>query len=265
MSASITSISAVRLPEERQRLIVERLAGGGRVLAAELAREFGISEDTVRRDMRELAAAGLCERVYGGVLPLSPASGPLVQRQEQARPRKLALAAAALPLLRQGQLLLIDAGSTNGAIAELLPDNLGLSVATNSPAIAALLAPRRGIGLIVIGGQVDWRSGASLGARAVRDVAALRADLCFLGACSVDARRGIGGFSLEEAEFKQAAVAASDAVAVAVTNEKIGTGAPYDVAAMRQIAYLLVEHDADPARLASFYGEATQVRVADAA
>ncbi|NRR32144.1 DeoR/GlpR transcriptional regulator [Oxalobacteraceae bacterium] len=254
----------VRLPEERQRVIVERLRGGGRVLAADLAREFGISEDTIRRDMRELAAAGLCERVYGGVLPLSPASGPLTQRQEQARPRKLALAARCIELLQPGQLILIDAGSTNSAIAELLPDSLRLTVVTNAPSIAALLAPRRGIETIVIGGPVDWRTGASIGSRAVRDVSALRADLCFLGACSVDARRGLGGFGFEEAEFKQAAIAASNAVAVAITNDKIGTGAPYGIASMQAIAHMVVEYDADAERLKPFYGEATQVHLAGA-
>lgn len=254
--------ASVRLPEERQRLIVERLAGGGRVLAAELAREFGISEDSVRRDMRELAAAGLCERVYGGVLPLSPASGPLPQRQLQARPRKLALAATAVRLLAPGSLLLIDAGSTNEAIAALLPDTLQLTVVTNSPAIAAVLAPRRGIALILVGGPVDWRSGGALGARAVREVGALRADLCFLGACAADARHGIAGFSYEEVEFKQACIAASATVVVASTNDKLGTGGPYAVAPMRAITHLVVEHDAGPARLHSFYGEATRVHVA---
>ena len=63
------------LLRERQGVISERLRLNGRVLAAELALEFGVSEDTVRRDLREMAAAGLCERVYGGALPVSPAPG----------------------------------------------------------------------------------------------------------------------------------------------------------------------------------------------
>ena len=68
------------LLRERQTVISERLKTHGRVLAAELALEFGVSEDTVRRDLREMAAAGLCERVYGGALPISPAHGSLTQR-----------------------------------------------------------------------------------------------------------------------------------------------------------------------------------------
>lgn len=262
MMPAPSPLAALLLPEQRQRLILTRLAAGGRVLAVELAREFGISEDSIRRDMRELAAAGLCERVYGGVLPRSPAGGPIAQRQDQGQARKLALAAAAVGLLRQDQLILIDAGSTNAAIASLLPDDLGLTVVTNAPAIAAVLAARRGIALVVIGGPVDWRSGASLGARAVRELATLRADLCFLGVCALDAAAGATGFGCEESEFKRAAVAASASVAVAATNDKLGTGAPFAVAAAGAIAHLIVEHDADPAKLAGFDQAATRIHPA---
>ncbi|MES2743303.1 MAG: DeoR/GlpR family DNA-binding transcription regulator [Pseudomonadota bacterium] len=254
--------AAQLLPEQRQRLILTRLAAGGRVLAVDLARECGISDDTIRRDMRELAAAGLCERVYGGVLPRSAASGPISQRHDQDQARKLALAAAAVGLLRQDQLLLIDAGSTNTAIASLLPDDLGLTVVTNAPAIAAVLAGRRGIALVVIGGPVDWRSGASLGARAVRELNTLRADLCFLGVCALDPAGGASAFDCEESEFKRAAVAASASVAVAVSNAKLGTGAPFAVAGPGAIAHLIVEHDAAPASLAGVERERTRIHFA---
>src|SRR6478609_6037690 len=84
------------LLRERQSVISDRLRTDGRVLAAALAVEFGVSEDTVRRDLREMAAAGLCERVYGGALPLSPAGGSLKQRMAFAVDRKQALARAAV-------------------------------------------------------------------------------------------------------------------------------------------------------------------------
>ena len=72
------------LPQERQRIILERLASEGRVVAQELAQQFRTSEDTIRRDLRELAAAGLCHRVYGGALPLSPANGSLSERADDS-------------------------------------------------------------------------------------------------------------------------------------------------------------------------------------
>src|SRR5271169_5086440 len=78
------------LPDERQQLILHRLSQEGRALASELARAFHTSEDTIRRDLREMAAAGLCRRVYGGALPLSPASGTLAEREVEMPERKIA-------------------------------------------------------------------------------------------------------------------------------------------------------------------------------
>src|SRR6478735_8994127 len=127
------------LLQERQSAISRKLQTHGRVLAAELAAEFGVSEDTVRRDLREMAAAGLCERVYGGALPVSPAGGSLNRRAGIARDRKLALATAAVSQIATGSMVFFDAGSTNLAIATALPMDLPLTAATNAPAIAAAL------------------------------------------------------------------------------------------------------------------------------
>src|ERR1035441_6534097 len=91
------------LPDERQQIILERLSRRGRVLAGDLAREFRTSEDTIRRDLREMAAAGKCRRVYGGALSLSRASGPLAARLAEAPDRKAALGRAAAALVRPGQ------------------------------------------------------------------------------------------------------------------------------------------------------------------
>src|SRR5580698_5548401 len=109
------------LPEERQQRILARLRNEGRVVAVELSAEFEVSEDSIRRDLRELAAQGLCKRVYGGALPLSAIAAPLKQRRGEHTGRKQALARKAVMLVRQGQILLMDAGSTNAAIAAALP------------------------------------------------------------------------------------------------------------------------------------------------
>ncbi len=191
------------LPAERQEAILTLLARGTRVVAADLARAFDASEDTIRRDLRDLAAAGLCRRVYGGALPVSPASGSLETRENEARERKGALGRAAARLARAGSTLFIDAGTTNLAIARALPVDLGLTVVTNAPSLAAAIAGTAGLELVLIGGRVDPRSGAALGARAFRDASEIRVDLAFLGACAVDAEAGVAAFGAEEAEFKR--------------------------------------------------------------
>jgi DeoR/GlpR family transcriptional regulator of sugar metabolism len=241
-----------RLPDERQRLILERLSSDGRILAAEFAHEIGASEDTIRRDLRELSSAGLCRRVYGGALPVSPAGAPIATRREQAVPGKAALGVAAAALVRHRQTLVIDAGSTNEAIARALPDDLGLTVVTNAPVIAMRLAERPGFEVILIGGRLDPRYGAVLGARALRDVDLLRADLFFCGGCAIGAHHGLTAFDAEEAEFKRVVATTSALVVAAITNEKLETAAPFPVIETTGISDLVVEHDAPAELLAGF-------------
>src|SRR5271156_2148937 len=109
------------MPAERQQEILERIRKDGRVLETDLAREFSTSEDTIRRALRDLAAQGLCARVYGGALAISPASGAIVQRRREAVDRKLALGRKMASIIRLGQFVFIDAGSTNLAAARSLP------------------------------------------------------------------------------------------------------------------------------------------------
>lgn len=235
-------------PDERLAAIQRRLAREGRVVAAELAREFDTSEDTIRRDLRDLAAAGRCRRVYGGALAASPAADTLPQRRRRDVEAKAALGRTAATLVRAGQLVCIDAGSTNAWIARALPDDLALTVATNAPSIAILLEAKPAIEVVLLGGRFDRRSGGTLGARTVREARALRPDLYVLGACAADPGRGFSVFDGEEAELKRALVAASAAVAAAVTDAKLGTVAPHVVANWGEVDHLVVTGAAALAR-----------------
>jgi DeoR/GlpR family transcriptional regulator of sugar metabolism len=240
------------LPDERHRIICQRLSLGERVLAAELARELGASEDTIRRDLRELANLGVCQRVYGGALPVSPASGSFKIRQSQKLERKVALGQAAATMIAADQIIFLDAGTTNLEIARALPNHRKLTVATNSPAIALELISRSDITLVMIGGRIDPEAGAALGIRAIRDVQSISIDLSFLGACAVSDQTGVRAFIFEDAEFKQALVGTSRAVAAAVTTEKLGTTAPFHAALSSDLDLLIVEADAPAGQLEAF-------------
>src|SRR5262245_25882672 len=123
------------LPQERQDRILERLRQHGKVIAADLAVEFRVSEDSIRRDLRELAARSLCKRVYGGALLITQVA-PLAQRRRENLEHKRALAAVAASLVSRHQILFIDTGSTNLAIASALPEGYDLTVITNAPDVA---------------------------------------------------------------------------------------------------------------------------------
>jgi DeoR/GlpR family transcriptional regulator of sugar metabolism len=169
--------------------------------------------------------------------------------------RKQMLGMAAARLVRRGQVIFIDVGSTNFAIASALPSGQDLQLVTNAPDIAEHLVRRGDVGsILLVGGVINAHSGGTAGAIALQQVQRLNIDLCFLGACAVDASLGIAAYDVEDAAIKRALVEYSSAVAVAITNEKLGTGAPHRVADLSQLDYLVVEADAPAARLNAFAG-----------
>ncbi|GGA95503.1 DeoR family transcriptional regulator [Brucella endophytica] len=232
------------LLQERQARIAEKLAASGKVLAGELAVEFSVSEDTIRRDLREMAAAGLCRRVYGGALAIPP-TAPFAERAADQPERKRALALAAARFIAPGMLVFLDASSANLAIAREILGIPGVTVVTNAPTIASVLM--EGVDVILIGGSIDRRVGGALGSRALADAERLRPDLCLLGACGVDVEAGITAFHLEDAEFKRTIARRSRSVMTTAMNEKLGTAAPHDVIALSECGRLVVEADADEA------------------
>lgn len=237
------------LTEERHDIIRNLLAADGRVLAAELAARFGVSEDTVRRDLRDLAKAGELRRVHGGALASAPRVAPIAERIESNSEVKRKLAAAAAALVAPGQTIFIDAGSTNLAIAAALPE-ADLTVITNAPAIAMALAGRGWTKVIVLGGRFNPLSGSTTGAGTVREVEALYADLYFLGVCAVEASFGVSALDAEEAEVKRAMASQSRAIVVAATRDKLGTAAPFRVATPDRLTHLVVEPGVDRKLLA---------------
>jgi DeoR/GlpR family transcriptional regulator of sugar metabolism len=242
------------LAAERQQQILERLDREGRVLAASLAEAFAISEDTIRRDLRDLAGRGLCRRVYGGALPVSPASSSAQIRAGEATDRKAALGQALAALIAPDSLLFVDSGSTNLAAVKAFPDDLRLTVATHDPAIAAVLLAKRQVKLWLIGGRVDARVGAALGGRTLADVEALRPELALLGVCALDPVAGVAAFDPEDAEIKRALLRNSSRVAAAVLNEKLETRAPFALGPAESLERVVLEANA-PEPIARAFAE----------
>jgi DeoR/GlpR family transcriptional regulator of sugar metabolism len=240
------------MTSERLRDIEARLARNGRVVAAELARLYETSEDTIRRDLRALAAAGKCQRVYGGALPPSAARGSVSDRAGIATTAKAALGAALAGLIEPGMTVFIDAGSTTLACAERLRTQA--TVVTHAPAIAAALVERPGVRLVTIGGEVDPEVGAATGAGVLAAIEGLRPDLLLLGACGVDPEAGITAQRSADATVKRALAARAGRVAVAGDLGKLGTAAPFGVVDLAAIDLMLIDAATDAgmrARLAA--------------
>jgi DeoR/GlpR family transcriptional regulator of sugar metabolism len=234
------------LIQERHSFILDKITADGRVLAPQLAVQLRVTEDTVRRDLRDLAAAGLCRKVYGGAVRLRtpPVPGTLVERESKQVAAKSLLAVATVKLVSAGDVLFIDSGTTNLSIAKALPD-ISLTVVTNAPMVAAALLNHRNIELVMLGGRIDLRSGSALGAATIREVEMLRPDLYILGACGVDADAGVSAFQYDEAQFKRQVATMSKATLIAATADKLGTAGPYLIWPTSQLTHLVIPEDAD--------------------
>src|SRR5471030_408274 len=118
------------LTSQRKKAILKTLARDGQVLAKQLSVSFGVSEDTVRRDLRELAGDGLLQRVHGGALPASPASADFAQRRPLEPSTKRAVAGAAAAMIGDGQVVIIDGGTTAIELVRQIRRDVSATVVT---------------------------------------------------------------------------------------------------------------------------------------
>lgn len=238
---------SIEIPSARRDLIASRLLAGEPVSSTALASEFSVSEDAIRRDLRALAAAGVCRRVYGGAVPLVPGGLPMAARIKTGLPEKRALAEAAMRLIPPGSFVFLDNGSTNAMAADLLPDDAGLSIGTNSISVAAALAARQDLPLVVAGGGVDMAIGGCIDGTAIEAVSRLNIDVCLLGACTLSPETGASALDAADAAFKRALVSRSRCTIVLVSNDKLESTAPHRIVDMDGIDHVVVAHDAPQA------------------
>lgn len=229
------------LTEERRRSILQTLQRDGKVLATELSKLMHVSEDTIRRDLRELAASGKLQRVHGGALPRSPAIASFTERQQQAHSAKTAIAQAAIQLIRSNQVIILDGGTTLLQVAQRLPSDLRATIITHSPPIAQALAEYPDIEVILIGGKLYKRELVTTGAATVEAFHDIRADLCFLGIGSLHPDIGISTLDLEEAYVKRAMIASAAEVVALTSADKLGTASPYIVGPLSDLTHLVTE------------------------
>nr|WSX48071.1 DeoR/GlpR family DNA-binding transcription regulator [Streptomyces sp. NBC_00974] len=232
------------LAAERRDHLLGLLANEGKVVAKDVAAGLGISEDSVRRDLRDLAAEGLCQRVYGGALPVSPAAVDYTARHAVATDGKRKVAAVAAGLVRPGGTLILDGGTTALAVARALPQDLACTVITHSPTVAAALLDHPQAELFLLGGRVFKHSAVACGAAAVEAAQNVSADLCLLGVAGVHPEAGLTTGDAEEAAMKRALAARAADTYVLASSEKIGTASRFRVLPWEGISGLIT--DADP-------------------
>ncbi len=229
------------LVAQRRELLLDRLQRDGRLVAKDVAAELGVTEDSVRRDLRELAAAGLCQRVYGGALPVSPAVVDYATRSAVSVESKQRVAAAAVRLIQPGSTVLLDGGTTTLAVARALPSDLTLTVVTHSPTIAAALVDHPTVEVYVLGGKLFKHSAVTCGAAASEAAQLVQADLLLLGVTGVHPEAGLTTGDPDEAAMKRTLAGRAADTYVLASSEKIGAASPFTVLPMADITGIVTD------------------------
>jgi DeoR/GlpR family transcriptional regulator of sugar metabolism len=217
------------LAPQRRSEIVRRVKHGGSVVAAELAAEWQVSEDTIRRDLRELAADGLLKRVYGGAVNASPAAADYATRTEVATEPKKAVATTAVGLIEPGQTIFLDGGTTTATMCRCLPPTVDLTVVTHSPTVALELIDHPTVQVLIIGGTLYRHSIVAVGATAAEYIATLNIDVFFMGVSGVHPTHGLTTGDAEEAAIKRTISQRAADTYVLASSEKLGSALSYRV------------------------------------
>ncbi|PLP58600.1 DeoR family transcriptional regulator [Mesorhizobium loti] len=237
------------LTSQRKRLILDILGREGEVVAKRLSKDLAISEDTIRRDLRELAAEGLLQRVHGGALPASPTVAALPTRRSLAVEAKALLGRKAARLIEPGRTVFFDGGTTNLEIVRHLPPDLRFTAVTHSPEIVVALEGHPAE-VVMVGGKLFRHSMVAVGALAIEGIARIRADLLFLGITGVHAEEGLTTGDIEEAAVKRALIGRAAETVVLATAEKLGAVSPCLVAPLEDVSTLIVATDAPETAMA---------------
>ncbi|MDO9590962.1 MAG: DeoR/GlpR family DNA-binding transcription regulator [Microcella sp.] len=238
------------LPDRRRALLLEILERDGGIQLDPAAEELGVSVMTVRRDIQELDAAGLVRRVRGGaVAPMVPRA--FGERAATRASAKIAIARKAMALVPGDGAAAFDASTTSGALLSLLRANR-LLVVTNSIDNAAIARARPGVRAVLIGGELEERTGSLVGPTAEQTARGFACDRFFTSASAVDAEGGTMEVSLEEAAVKQVFAGAAGATVVLADSSKLGQQALVRALEWRVIEVLVTDLDPADERLDAF-------------
>jgi DeoR/GlpR family transcriptional regulator of sugar metabolism len=229
------------LTTQRKQHILTILKRDGQVVAKVLSEDLGLSEDTIRRDLRELARDGLLQRVHGGALPASPALADFAGRTQIAPNAKIAIGRAAAAMVQPGQVVMIDGGTTALQLARHLPVEIEATIVTHSPTIAVELVNHPKLEVILIGGKLFKHSVVAVGAAAVETIGRIRADLYFMGATGIHLKAGVTTGDLEESYVKRALSQSAAETILLASSEKLNAASPYLIMPLENLSGIITE------------------------
>ena len=239
------------LKKERHAFIIKQINLHNKVLSSDLSAQLQVSEDTIRRDLNNLAEIGKIEKVHGGALSKS-FHFPYQLNEVYAQESKKEIARKAVELLTEGMVVLTGGGTTMIEIARMIPDTLEATFFTISPLVALELSERRLLTVILVGGQLSKNAHINMGAKTVTELAEIKVDLCFLGANGIDLQEGITDSDWEVVQVKKAMIRSSRRLAIMSLGEKLGSVQKMKVCDLTALDYLITEREADDEVIAAY-------------
>jgi len=246
-------------PEERQALLLKLLRAKGRLLVQDASTQLGVSVDTIRRDLNRLVRAGFAHRTHGGALMTAKALNSLPGHCTMSDPES-SIGKKAASLVKADSVIVFDSGCTCLEVAKNIPTDVAFTAVTNNLAVAQALARRPGTTVIVATGRVLKGSMSIVGDEFVRLLKSVRADLCFLGACSIGPETGVGAIEPDELPIKQQMIESASKVIAVASGEKFSATATFSVCPLNTLDAIITDQKPPKSLLERF--EAFEVATA---
>ena len=252
--------------EERQQAMAHLISRRGRLSVVQLAEQFEVTTETVRRDLSTLDRMGLVRRVHGGAVPagsLTVIEAGIGERDQSNTQAKEAIANAAVSLLPPpDSVIVIDAGSTTARFAAAIPRDHRLTVITHAVPVATRLAGLPQIELHLLPGKVRPTTHAAVGAETVAALSDLRADVAFIATNGLTVGHGLTTPDSDEAASKRAMIACARKTVVLADSTKLGVETAVRFATLDSLDVLVTDSDVEPADLRALESAGIEVVVA---
>lgn len=235
--------------EERLQIIINTLEKDTKVRLNELSTLLNVSEDTVRRDIKELDMQGLLRAVRGGAISHSPIPQHYRDREKYNQQHKQVIANKALGFLKDGQVVFFDGGTSVVALAAALPKDLKITIITNSFPVANILEDHPNAEVIFAGGRLHKTAFTTMGQETIDTFRKVRADVCMLGICSLHYSMGITSIIYEDAQLNNIMINQAEKIIALSALEKINTVEPYYVCPVTDVDVIITETGPDNAIL----------------
>lgn len=229
------------LKEERLKQIMREINLHNKVLSGDLSHLLNVSEDTVRRDLKELVDEGKVLKVHGGAVSkslIAQFSSPEGVYKEN---EKKAIAAKALKEIKDDMVLLFEGGTTMIELSKLIPSTLHLTVFTISPQVALVLSNKKNIKVITIGGQLKKNQNIHTGTFAINSISEINADLCFMGVNAFSCDKGLTDIDWEIVQVNKAMIKNSNKTILLTISDKLNLNKKFTVCKPTDIHTLITE------------------------